>query len=468
MHWRALGAGLALLLVTSGCKSKPAPIGTNATTSASAPATAASASASAATAEPPPSVHATLVDASAPALGDGGAAKSVAREVKVSSRADDAAASPLAMFDRDDATSWAPAADDAAPTVSFAIDRAKTNVHALLVSATGVAEVKVTWTPRADETNASGVTYVKYGAEQTLAERVALDPQAVGLQRVAIEATERGILSITLRRAASGSIAVRELRLESDDDAAVLRPTSMVVAGGKPRGLSGIVPEAALELQCVAAVTDPPRAYCFGGAAASGAAGGKGVAFVMIDAAGPHVLKSLTLDWALDVRDLPAPYLRYADWVAIEKTLRDANATTLEKRGAKVPAGAIEVPWSGSAPAFGATLRQRETSNLADDFAPDPGVRVRTGVVELQWPGASGFAVVMPDAGRRTMGTAAALVRPLGAAWLVERSGGTARTPGANGSETVTAAATTTFGDASLCDPATKKCTAPFMSDAVP
>ena len=419
--------------------------------------------ASVSVAEPAASVHASVVDAGV-AVVDAGDAKSVSREVRVSSRSDDPNSSPLAMFDGDDATSWSPATGDAAPTIAFELERPKTKVHALLLATTGVLEVKVTWKPRADVTNPdTHVTYVGYGAEQTLAERVALQT-STGLQRVAIETAGQGIVTLTILKQTSGTVpAVRELRLETDDGT-VLRPKWMVVGDDKPRGISGIVPEHPLVLECVAAVNDSPRAYCFSGVWNSAMPAFGRTAFVMIDASGAHVLRTLTFDFVRDVRDEPQAHLRWADWLAIEKTLREAGAVTLEKRRAKFPAGAIEVPWGKTASAFGATLRLRETSASPDSFAPEPGGVRRSGVLEIRWPGAAGFSTVMSDAIGPALGGAIAFARPLGTAWLIERIGWSERTPGSNASETVSDYAASELGDAILCDPTTKKCTPPYSA----
>jgi len=451
------------LLVLFECKPKEQPDDTRAkatstTTSPSAPAASVSAAASA-------SVQATIVDA-AIATVDAGSATSVSGDVHVSSRSDDPKSSPLAMFDGDDATSWSPAAGDATPTIVFKVDpkftRMKTKMQAILLATTGVLEVKVTWKPRADTVDDAGITRrLGYGAEQTLAERVAVDPTATGLQRIAAETSERGVVTLTIVKSVSGAtVAVRELKIETDDGS-VLRPTHAVVGDGKPRGISAIVPEGELELGCVAAVNDPPRAYCFNGEWESDLPLFRRSAFVMIDASGAHVLRPLTFDFAPDARDYPAPHLRWADWLAIEKTLRDAGAVTLDKRRSNAP-GAVDVPWGKTASAFGATLRQRETSSRADNFAPDPGGVNRSGVLEVQWPGATGFTSVM--GANASLGGALAFARPLGSVWLVERMGSAEHSPGGDGTMTVTNYEARAFADASLCDPATKKCTTPYSS----
>jgi hypothetical protein len=459
MRWRALA--YATFLVVVGCKPKPQPDDTHASATTT---TAAAASSSAP--EPPASAQATVVVDAATVL-DAGSAKSVTGEIRVSSRSEDPKSSPLAMFDGSDATFWSPAAGDAAPTIAFEIQRAKTNVHALLLTTSGVLELKVTWKARSDVKNEYGVvSRYSYGAEQMLAERVALDTTATGAERVAAETTGNGIVTITILKAVSGATpVVRELQLETDNGT-VLRPMEVVVGDGKPRGISGIVPEQRLELECVAAVNDPPRAYCFSGAWVNVASLARRAAFVMIDASGTHALRSLTFDYLPElIRDSPMPHLRWEDWLAVEKTLRDAGATTLEKRrGSTFPAGAIEVPWGKTASAFGATLRQRETSAMNDDFAPGlMGGKVRSGVLEVQWPGAAGFTNVIGDVDG-SLGGAWAFARPLGTAWLLERQGVRERTSGGNGRETVSENEASAFGDAILCDPTTKKCTTTYSS----
>jgi hypothetical protein len=373
--------------------------------------------------------------------------------VAVSSRVDNGTEAPLSLVDGDLDTAWSSRTGDLVGAwVAFDIV-GKVAVHAikltvgmtkdpdLFVQNVRVAEVKVSWLPFIGIGPA-------HGPEVTLVDHVALDVTSRELQKIPIEVGGQGALKITVEKIKMGTkpswreATISEVEIDDANGALGANPYNVDVGSfdPQPRGVLGIIPERPVPLRCLAASASGARVYCALGSWGTGAAGVKAVALVSLDKDDMNVIEPLFTD---DFRSTD-PRISYGAWLRVEHDLR--NGKTLATGDPKHPLPEIrDIPWGGSIDADGATFRQRQTKlDLNDASAGDPDVY--SGVLEVQFPGATTFTKIFDD---DDVGTDpfTASIRPVGSSWLVERS----ISYGAEGIGATTAAA-------ALCDVHAKHC----------